>query len=222
VSGVVGLNGAGKSSLMLALGGALRRRAASAEVLRHTTGGGGGAASLALAEQHAALPPRLVLEEICALHAVRADTLFRRYPDLLLDQLAGRMAGTYSGGEAQALCVALALAADADLTLLDEPLAALDVRRRRGLLDALGERRRLRGGGAVLLSSQVATDLHESCDRLSVLAGGRMVFDGPTAALTGAEGAAAGTAETPGAARLEARLLALAAGPLEPPSIPRS
>ncbi|MEX0891498.1 MAG: ATP-binding cassette domain-containing protein [Gemmatimonadota bacterium] len=213
--GLVGLNGAGKSSLMLALAGALRRRAANPEVIRHDADGTTTRASLAFAPQTAVLPAGMTVEEICALHGLPADTLIARYPGLLLDELAGARAETLSGGQAQALSVALALGARADLTLLDEPLAALDVRRRRGLLDALRDRRGGPAGGVVLLSSQVAADLHEACDRMVVLAGGRMVFDGPTAALTTEEGSTVGGPA--GAARLEARLLALAGGPVEPP-----
>jgi len=213
--GLVGLNGAGKSSLMLALAGALRRRAAVADVIRHDADGATARASLAIAPQAAVLPAGMTLEEISALHGLSAEALIARYPGLLLHELAGSRAETLSGGQAQALSVALALGADADLTLLDEPLAALDVRRRRGLLDALRDRRGSQAAGVVLLSSQVAADLHEACDRMAVLAGGRMVFDGSTAALTSAGGPTVGGPA--GAARLEARLLALAGGPLEPP-----
>lgn len=93
-----------------------------------------------------------------------------------------RRVGELSGGEQAQVTLALALATRAPLLLLDEPLASLDPLARRDFLTALLAD--VRGRDAtVVLSSHIITDVEQACDRLAVLADGRLVLsDGVAAA----------------------------------------
>jgi ABC-2 type transport system ATP-binding protein len=79
-------------------------------------------------------------------------------------------------GEQAQVALALALGTRAPLLLLDEPLASLDPLARRDFLAALVVDVRGRGATAVL-SSHIVTDVEQACDRLVVLADGRLVLD---------------------------------------------
>jgi ABC-2 type transport system ATP-binding protein len=87
-----------------------------------------------------------------------------------------RPVGDLSGGEQAQVALALALGMQAELLLLDEPLASLDPLSRRDFLALVVEDVRGRAATAVL-SSHVVTDIEQTCDRLVVLAGGRLALD---------------------------------------------
>jgi molybdate transport system ATP-binding protein len=106
--------------------------------------------------------------------SARAQALLDR---LGVGDLADRRPSALSGGQAQRVAVARALAAEPRLLLLDEPLAALDVAvapQVRGLL-----REVLQGRSAVVVTHD-PLDALALADRVVVLEGGRVVEDGPT------------------------------------------
>ncbi len=86
-------------------------------------------------------------------------------------------AGTLSGGQAAQLAVAIALGAHARVLLLDEPLAALDPLARHELLNVLHDEIHARGATAIL-SSHIVSDVTEVCERIVILARGRVMLDG--------------------------------------------
>ncbi|WP_440708706.1 sulfate/molybdate ABC transporter ATP-binding protein [Herbiconiux sp. YIM B11900] len=92
-------------------------------------------------------------------------------------ELAGRKPTQLSGGQAQRIAVARALASEPDLLLLDEPMAALDVSvapaLRRLLREVLAERT------AIIVTHDVL-DAFTLADRVLVLEGGHVVEAGPT------------------------------------------
>jgi ABC-2 type transport system ATP-binding protein len=93
---------------------------------------------------------------------------------------AERPIADLSGGEQAQVALALALGTRAPLLLLDEPLASLDPLARRDFLTTLVDDVRGRGATAVL-SSHIVTDVEQACDRLVVLADGRLVLDAAVA-----------------------------------------
>ena len=93
----------------------------------------------------------------------------------------GRTIGELSGGEQAQVALALALGTQAPLLLLDEPLSSLYPLARRDFLAALIADVRGRNATAVL-SSHIVTDVEQACDRIVVLAAGRVVLDGSVAA----------------------------------------
>lgn len=99
--------------------------------------------------------------------------------DLLgLDQLLERRPDHLSGGERQRVAIARALATNPRLLLMDEPLAALDIERKREILPYL-ERLHHELAIPVLYVSHAPDEVARLADDLVVLAGGRVVAHGP-------------------------------------------
>jgi molybdate transport system ATP-binding protein len=93
-------------------------------------------------------------------------------------ELAARRPGQLSGGQAQRVAVARALAAEPSLLLLDEPLAALDI----AVLPALRQTlRRVLADRTAVLVTHDPLDALLLADRVVVLEEGRVVEDGPSA-----------------------------------------
>ncbi|EFH09828.1 phosphonate ABC transporter ATP-binding protein [Pseudoroseomonas cervicalis] len=94
-------------------------------------------------------------------------------------------ADTLSGGQQQRVAIARALMQQPRIILADEPIASLDPRNARTVMDALRDVNR-RDGITVLCNLHHLDTAREYCDRIIAMQGGRMMFDGPPAALTGA------------------------------------
>jgi ABC-type Mn2+/Zn2+ transport system ATPase subunit len=82
--------------------------------------------------------------------------------------LASRLLRDLSGGQRQRVLMARALARDADLIVLDEPTAALDLPSERDVL-ALIEKLRARRGAAVVMVTHLVEDGLERADRALLL-----------------------------------------------------
>jgi ABC-type sulfate/molybdate transport systems ATPase subunit len=180
---VLGANGAGKSTLLRVAGGL--RRPDRGAVLLH----GRPATLQQVRDVSAAVLQRPLLRRSTVRANVETGLRFKRVPDrrergqrwldrLGLESAAERPAASLSGGEAQRVSLARALALAPELLLLDEPFGALDRPTRAELLadlrDILAE-----SNTAALL---VTHDRHEAAavaDRIAVLHGGRVRQLGP-------------------------------------------
>jgi len=115
-----------------------------------------------------------------ALHGLTGRALEARV-DRLLDALglaaiADRRTQGFSQGEKMKVAIARALVHDPDTILLDEPTNGLDIMSVRALREQL---RALRGEGKCLLfSSHVMQEVAALCDRIVILARGRVVAAG--------------------------------------------
>ena len=97
--------------------------------------------------------------------------------------LAAQRADQLSGGQQQRVAIARALVQQPDIILADEPIASLDPRNTKIVMDAL--LRINKHFGITVLCNLHSLDLARSyCDRLIGMAQGRVVFDGAPAALT--------------------------------------
>jgi iron complex transport system ATP-binding protein len=194
VVGVLGPNGAGKSTLVRALSGTVGPCRGSVTVL------GDELASLPrreLARRIAVVPqepvfdfPFTVLELVLlGRHPHLSGLAFESERDVALahaaldrigaGELASRPVDELSAGERQRVVLARALAQQSPILLLDEPSSFLDLRYQVELFDLLralaGERR------AVLTVLHDLNLAAEYCDRVILLAGGRIAAVGPTA-----------------------------------------
>jgi molybdate transport system ATP-binding protein len=95
-----------------------------------------------------------------------------------VEELADRRPSQLSGGQAQRVAVARALAAAPRLLLLDEPMAALDVAVTPALRQTL---RRVLADQTVVLVTHDALDALLLADRVVVVEGGRVIEAGPSA-----------------------------------------
>jgi iron complex transport system ATP-binding protein len=190
---LVGPNGAGKSTLLQLLAGLLRPEAGAVALQGRPLADWPPrerAARLAwLAQQgeiDAELPARSLVELgrlprhglLGAPDAADAAAVARALAETETAALAGRRLSELSGGERQRVLVARALAVEAPVLLLDEPVAHLDAPHQMALLRGL--RQRARDGAAVAV---VLHDLNLAlaADRVLLMARGRLVADGPPA-----------------------------------------
>jgi len=97
--------------------------------------------------------------------------------------LAAQRAETLSGGQQQRVAIARALVQEPDLVLADEPIASLDPRNSKVVMDALRLVNR-QDGLTVLCNLHHLDTAREYCDRIVAMQAGRIVFDGTPAELT--------------------------------------
>ena len=192
VVGLLGPNGAGKTTLLRLLASAVPPTSGRIVVTGHEVTGGH--AERAQARRHIGYLPQEVvfprgmtalgfLDYLAVLKEwKRTDERhreIRRVLDLvgLGDQGAAKVA-RLSGGQRRRLAIAQALIGSPALLILDEPTTGLDPEQRATLRGLLGAH-----PGTVLLSTHQTEDVSALCDRVLVLDGGRVRFDGSVPAL---------------------------------------
>jgi ABC-2 type transport system ATP-binding protein len=92
--------------------------------------------------------------------------------------LIGRRVQSCSGGEQQRLRFALALLADPDLLLLDEPTAGMDVAARQEFWATMSAE--AARGRTIVFATHYLQEAEDHARRTVLMAGGRIVADGPT------------------------------------------
>jgi ABC-2 type transport system ATP-binding protein len=184
VYGFLGPNGAGKTTTLRMLLGLVRPDAGTIRVFG---GPPGRLASVGALIEAPGFYPYLsgrdnlrVLARYTKTDRTRIDTVM----DLVdLADRAGDRFNTYSMGMKQRLGVAAALLKDPRLLILDEPTNGLDPA---GMADMRMLVRRLgTAGTTVLLSSHLLGEVQQICDRVGVLAHGRLVAESTVAELRG-------------------------------------
>ncbi len=197
---VIGPNGAGKTTLINQISGLLRPDAGSIvfagrDVTRlpfHARAALGLARSFQITS---IIPTFSALENVALAVQSRAGSSFRLFgraareaalnapalaalADVGLAERADALAGTLSHGEKRALELAIALAMEPKLLLLDEPVAGVGRDETGRIIDLL---RRLKGRFPILLVEHDMTAVFALADRISVLLYGRILASGAPA-----------------------------------------
>ena len=180
---ILGRNGAGKSTALSMLLGLLPPDEGRVSVFGRSPEQAIRAGLVGAMPQEGGLIPRVTVSELVGFVA-------STYPHPLplaqildiadLTDLARRRADKLSGGQAQRVRFALAVAGNPELIVLDEPTAALDVDSRRQLWAVI--RGWAAQGKTVLFSTHHLDEADRYADRVVIIAHGRIVADG-----TGAE-----------------------------------
>ncbi len=188
VCGLVGANGAGKTTAISCLLGHLLPEKGSATVDGCLLRGAHAAvrSQVAALLQEAPVDPGLSLSG----HAEWLHPWHPRWSDTRCRHLADRFGlpwdrplGALSGGERRLAAVVLTLCAEPPVLVLDEPAANLDPWSRRKLLEELSDLLADRPDTTVLYSTHLLADLERLGTRAAWLTGGRIAFEVDVATL---------------------------------------
>jgi iron complex transport system ATP-binding protein len=190
---LLGPNGSGKTTLLQVALGRLAPQVGEVRLEGRPVGEWSRrevAQRIAVLPQLAALPEGFRVEELVEMgRAPHAQSRFgatddderaveRALADADATELVGRRIEELSGGERQRVLVAMALAQEPRILLLDEPTQHLDLAHQVALLAALDRLRRTRGVAVVAVLHDPALTALASA-RVVLLAEGRIVADGP-------------------------------------------
>jgi len=191
IFGLLGPNGAGKSTLINILAGLTIRTGGTALVWGHDidTEMRRARTAIGVVPQELNLDPffspREVLEVQAGYYAVPPAE--RRTMEILeavgLADKADAYARSLSGGMRRRLLIAKALVHSPPVVVLDEPTAGVDVELRRQLWSYMGELNA--AGTTILLTTHYLEEAEAMCDRIAIIAEGRLVACDTTAALLG-------------------------------------
>jgi ABC-2 type transport system ATP-binding protein len=186
VLGLLGVNGAGKSTTLAMIAGALTPdsgaiRLNGKDFLEHPELA---RKIIGWLPERAPLWPELTVSEhldahgrLRGLHGAGLAQAHRRIVERLeLGALSRRLAGVLSQGQRQRLGLACALLHAPQLLVLDEPANALDpvqVAALRGVI-----REQAAAGTAIILSTHLLAEVTAACDRVAILHEGQLRYDG--------------------------------------------
>jgi len=189
VTGLLGANGAGKTTMLGIILGLYRPDSGSVTVLGRDPwlAGAEVRARLGYAPEHDALPPDVaahdIVRHLAELHGLPRREAVSRASDALWEVGLGeerfRPVGTMSTGQRQRVKLAQAIVHDPELLLLDEPTNGLDPSQREDMLELIGH------VGAdlgmhVILSSHLLDEVQRVSSSVVILDQGRVVVGGGT------------------------------------------
>jgi ABC-2 type transport system ATP-binding protein len=186
ITGILGENGAGKSTAIKILLGILPPTSGTATVLgQNASREVSVRARIGYMPEHDCLPSQVsaaeFLTHMAEVSGLPPSEALTRAADTLrhvgLFEERYRAIGGYSTGMKQRVKLGQALVHDPAFVFLDEPTAGLDPAGREEML-ALIRKTHREFGISVLFSSHLMADIERTCDRIVVLQGGRLVQSG--------------------------------------------
>jgi len=195
IYGLLGPNGSGKTTLIRLLIGLLKPTSGGAEILGQTMPDKAILSQVGYMTQVSALYDDLSVKdnvaffaEMCGLPPADSRARITEVLELVnLQDRAGSMVRTLSGGMKQRTSLACALVHRPRLLLLDEPTVGVDPQLRVTFWSYF---RRLADSGVTLIVSSHVMDEAERCDRLGFIRSGKLLAEGSAADLRAQAGAA--------------------------------
>ncbi|KRL85601.1 hypothetical protein FC50_GL001775 [Lacticaseibacillus pantheris DSM 15945 = JCM 12539 = NBRC 106106] len=191
VIGLIGLNGAGKSTTIKHIIGLLQPQSGSVTVNGYTLATDASAyrGSIAYVPETPVLYPELTLREHLELammaYGLDQDESWRRLDRLLkmfrLDNKLDWFPDNFSKGMKQKVMIASAFMTDASLFIIDEPFTGLDPVAVHDLITLVNEQKAR--GASVLMSTHVLATAQEYADGFVLLRDGRVRAEGTLDAL---------------------------------------
>ena len=182
--GLLGPNGAGKSTLIRSIAGRVTPDAGTLEVFGEAAGSMGARMALGWIPQEIALYPRITVRENL--------TAFGRYFGLARTQLnegvawclkwaaledrAGDIAKTLSGGMKRRLNMACGLIHRPRLVLMDEPTVGVDPQSRNRIFEMIEQLRA--DGTAIVYTTHYMEEAERLCDRIAIIDHGNVIAHG--------------------------------------------
>ncbi|MBS1888369.1 MAG: ABC transporter ATP-binding protein [Actinobacteria bacterium] len=190
----LGPNGAGKTSTVEILEGYRKRTGGEVSVLGEdpATAGRAWRDRIGIVLQSNSLDPYLTVRESIELYAgyfSRPRSVEETIALVGLGEKADDRARKLSGGQQRRLDVGMALVGDPELLFLDEPTTGFDPSARRQFWDVIAGLRDL--GKTVFLTTHYMDEAQRLADRVTIIAGGRIVAEGTPEDLGDRENAAA-------------------------------
>lgn len=186
ITGLLGHNGAGKTTSLRILYGLLRADSGSAQVdgIDVLLDPLKAQARIGVMTDAHGLYPRLTAREHIAYFARlrgmdrqqvrrRTDELIQR---LAMEDIADRRAEGYSQGQRMKVCLARSLVHDPQNVVMDEPTNGLDVMTTRSVRTILQDLKA--ANKCVLLSSHIMQEVSMLCDEVIVIADGKVLYQG--------------------------------------------
>ncbi|KAH3795730.1 hypothetical protein DPMN_149289, partial [Dreissena polymorpha] len=180
--GLLGVNGAGKTSTFRMLTGDLASTSGDVKILSQSVHSSGRSV-----QRHVGYCPQFdaIFDELTPIQHLQLYATLRGVPtqyqhttirqclaSLNLQKYADQMAGTLSGGNKRKLSTAIALIGDPAVVLLDEPTSGMDPCARRHLWDVINKL--TSRGTAVVFSSHSMEECESLCSRLAIMSQGRL------------------------------------------------
>jgi ABC-2 type transport system ATP-binding protein len=190
ITGLLGSNGAGKTTFMSLVLGLRTRDSGELTVLGHdpATAGIEMRARIGYAPEHHDLPAELaasdLVRHLAEMHLLPRRAAMQRANEALwlvgLGEERFRPVGTMSTGQRQRVKLASAIAHDPELVLLDEPTDGLDPLQRTTMLDLI-RRIGTEFGLHIVVSSHHLEEVERICDSVVIVEGGVVVRAGALA-----------------------------------------
>lgn len=203
VTGLLGPSGCGKTTLMRAVVGTQKIAAGSVRVLGLEAGSAELRTRVAYVTQRPSVYNDLTVAENLRFFAsiLRADddAVERAASSVGLSDKLSSLVSKLSGGQVSRVSLAVAMLAEPELMVLDEPTVGLDPVLRRQLWDTFAD---LAASGRTLIVSSHVMDEAARCDRLMLMREGQLIADDTLK----------GVLEQTGADDVESAFLALVAG----------
>jgi ABC-2 type transport system ATP-binding protein len=187
---LLGPNGAGKSTCLEMLLGLRKPASGTIRVLGCDPYQAVKSGRVGAMLQSGGLMPEVTVAELVALVAgfhprpLAVDQTLRRAG---VAELASRRADRLSGGQAQRVRFALAIAGECDLLVLDEPTTAMDVETRQAFWASM--RAEAAQGRTLLFATHYLEEADQAADRILVVSKGRLLADGTPAQIKASAGA---------------------------------